>query len=71
MAPTMVLSYMTLVEFSSKAVAGDQFNVRERVQSKCCRSVESFIEHLAYIYIYIFKSEETRNGLPCHLAWKK
>ena len=63
MAPTMGLSYRKLLEFSCKAVAGDQFKVRERVQSKCCRSFESFIEHLAYT-----ESEETQNGLPYHLA---
>ena len=66
-APTIVLSYRKLLEFSCKAVAA--FNPRERVQSKCFRSVESFIEHLAFIYVY--ESEETRNGLPYHLAWKQ
>ena len=64
MALTMVLSYRKLLEFSCKAVAGDQFNVREMVQSKCCRSVESFTEHMVFIYVY--ESEETQNGLPYH-----
>ena len=69
MAPTMVLSYRKFLEFSCKAVAGDQYDVRERVQSKCCRSVESFIEPLAFTYVY--ESENTRNGLQYHLAWNK
>ena len=63
MAPTMVLSYRKLLKFSCKVVTGDQFDVRERVQLKYCRSFESFVEHLAYT-----ESEETQNGLPYHLV---
>ena len=62
MVLTIVLSYRKLLEFSYKAVAGDQFNVRKMVQSKCRMSVESFTEHMVFIYVY--ESEETQNGLP-------